>query len=113
MLYEFLKKETDALSFELNEKKKALAKLETDRQEAKIFIRMLNESTDRKYAGFTPYEVTKDEDNKIEEVKQNLKRIDNEIEILKNEIPKLENRVEEYEKMTRYSGLLENINKEE
>lgn len=113
MIYEFLKKETEALLQELNINKNNLLELEIKRQEAKRFIRILDETTDRKYAGFTPYEVNKEEDMKIDELKQELKLLEEHIKPLEIKLSELEKKAAEYEKMTKYAKLLENINKEE
>ena len=108
MIYEFLEKETKILKDELQELILRCEELEVKKQENKKFIQILNESLDRKYAGFTPYEVTKDEDIKIQELRQQVKNIEEELFILKNRLPKLENKVHEYEKMAEYAFKLEN-----
>ncbi len=108
MIYEFLNNELKRLEAELNNLKKKLSDTQVQKQETKKFIQILNETMDRKYAGFTPYEVTKDEEVKIKELKLKVDTINEDINILERQILELEDRVLEYKTMMEFAYKLEN-----
>ncbi len=108
MVYEFLDKELKRLETELNNIKKKLSDTQVQKQETKKFIQILNETMDRKYAGFTPYEVTKDEEVKIKELRIKTEIITEDINELERQILELEDRVLEYKTMMEFAYKLEN-----
>jgi len=107
MIYQFLLREKKSLEEQLNNCRIKLSDLEIRKKETKRFIQILNENTDRKYAGFTPYDVTKEEDTKIIELKKVLRLLDSDIKILQDSVKELESKIEEYEIMSREAFRLE------
>lgn len=107
MIHDFLDKETKRMEEELNELKKKLSELEIKKQEDKTFIHRLKESIDRKYAGFTPYAITKEEDLKIQELKVEIAALDDEIKELQIEIISQEEMISEYKKILEVAKTLE------
>lgn len=99
MIYNFLDKETKRLEEELNEDKKTLVELQIKRQENKKFVQVLKETIEHKCASFTPYEVTKEEERKIEELKKENVMLDEQITELENSIFEQESMLSEYKKI--------------
>lgn len=108
MLYDFLRNEKNGYEELLTNHIKQLETLETSRIETKKFIKILNQSTDRKYAGFTPFEVTKEEDAKLIELKKTLASIEDEIQQLQITIAELDGKVKEYDEIMKEALRLEN-----
>lgn len=113
MIYEFLFRETSQLEEQLNKEKATLLQLEVDREENKKFSVKIEESVDRKYAGFTPYDINQKEDVKLAEIKQTIKCLEEDIQKQRNLIADLEKRVVEYKIMTQKAKVLEETKTEE
>ena len=107
MIYDFLDKETKRLEEELNEDKKALSELQIKKQENKKFVQVLKDTIEHKCAGFTPYEVTKEEERKIEELKKENAIIEEQIMELENSIFEQESMLSEYKKIAEMAKDLE------
>ena len=111
MIYNFLDKETKRLEEELNEDKKTLVELQIKRQENRKFVQVLKETIEHKCAGFTPYEITKEEERKIEELKKENVMLDEQITELENSIFEQESMLSEYKKIVGMAKDLEEKSK--
>ncbi len=110
MIYNFLDKETKRLEEELNEHKKNLSNLQMKKEENKRFIHLLTETINKKCAGFTPYEITREEELKIAKLKQENVFIDEQINELEEGIIEQEAMLLEYKKVLDMARDLEKKN---
>ncbi len=80
MVSEFLKKRLDVHINLLNDYEFILSDLKIERNENLKFIKILNGATDKPLSSFSPFNVSKDDDKKIKELRINLHTIDKNIE---------------------------------